>query len=62
MSVIAGHILIGAVCLGGAIGGIIQIYRREKDARLWRAKQEHDEAMFRLANPGKPVPPRNQLV
>ena len=56
------HILIAAVCGGFAIGGIIQIYKREKDARLWLAQQESEEEMFRLANPGKPVPPRNQLV
>ena len=55
------HLLIAAVCGGLAIGGIIQIYKREKDARLWLAKQKYDEAMFRLANPGKPVFPRNRL-
>ena len=62
LAVLAPYILIGAVSFGCALGGIIGIYQREKDAKLWHAKQEEDEALYILANPGKPVPPRNRLV
>ena len=62
IALLAPYILLGAVSFGWALGGTIQIYRREKDAKLWHAKQERDETAFILANPGKPIPPRNQLV